>query len=174
MLRGVKRLIYYLLLNILVSACTIVSILILWERMRGPLLPDFPESIHATLQLPTFTPPPQPQRTLQPPADFSQPQLQIVRVVGAGDLSTEYLILRRVGTGALSLENWRIRSPNGAEYTFPQLILYEDGAVNLHSAAGNNRVSDLYWGLTQPAWTSGSLVTLFAPDGSIHTTYVVP
>lgn len=174
MLRGAKRLIYYLILNILVSACTILAILILWERIRGPLLPNFPQATTAPLHLPTLTPQPQQQTTPQPLADFSQPQLEIVRIVGAGDLPTEYIILRRIGTGALSLENWRIRSPNGAEYTFPQLILYQGGAVNLHSAAGSNQVSDLYWGLTQSAWAPGSLVTLFAPDGSIHTTYVVP
>ncbi|GAB4500116.1 MAG: hypothetical protein OHK0052_16100 [Anaerolineales bacterium] len=175
MLRGAKRLIYYLFINILVSACTILAILLLWERVRGPLLPNFPESTSAPLHLPTFTPQPQPQTTPLPSPDFSQPQLEIVRVVGAGDLPTEYLILRRVGTGALSLENWRIRSPNGAEYTFPQLILYDKGSVvNLHTTTGSNQVSDLYWGLSQSAWAPGSLVTLFAPDGSIHTTYVVP
>lgn len=174
MLRGAKRLIYYLVINILVSACTILAILLIWERARGPLLPNFPQATSVPLQLPTLTPQPQPQTTPLPPPNFSQPQLEIVRIVGTGDLPTEYLILRRVGTGALSLENWRIRSPNGSEYTFPQLILYEGGAVNLHSTAGSNQVSDLYWGLTQSAWAPGSLVTLFAPDGSIHTTYVVP
>ena len=42
-----KRLVYYLLINVFVSACTVVTVLVLWEQFRpptGPVAMDLPPS----------------------------------------------------------------------------------------------------------------------------------
>jgi len=32
-----KRLLFYLILNVLISACTVLAVLFFWDQMRGPL-----------------------------------------------------------------------------------------------------------------------------------------
>lgn len=63
-----KRLLFYLVLNVLVSACTVVTVLVLWDRFR-PLESATPEpqalrepTLTFVLQ-PTATPPPSPPPT---------------------------------------------------------------------------------------------------------------
>lgn len=104
----------------------------------------------------------------------ADPQISIVSVVGAGDAATERVVLRRVGSGELSLAGWSLETESGDRYFFPQLILYADGAVSVHSAAGVNSVVDLYWGRSTAAWLSGSQVRLLDPAGELHASYRVP
>lgn len=256
-----KRLFYYLLLNILVSAGTILAVLYAWERYRpqpeggvveivalptaanqpagspaaattGPGQADSaaPDFVYYTVQqgdtlstiaeefgvtvedilaandlenpdalsvgdvlgipltpgavppvptdalLPTDTPVPQP--TLDPsvptPQDFGEPELDIALVIGAGDLAEERIQIQQTGDAQVSLLGWQVQSPDGQVYTFPQLMLFKDGAVTLYTKAGANNVTELYWGLDQPVWESGAVVTLLDPAGNIVAAYQIP
>ena len=95
-------------------------------------------------------------------------------VIGAGDLASEQVFLSRVGDGDLSLAGWKLQDDDGNEYTFPQLELYQGGAVLVWTKTGANTAVDLYWGLASPVWQSGEKVTLRDASGAVRTTINVP
>jgi hypothetical protein len=95
-------------------------------------------------------------------------------VIGAGDLATERVFLTRTGFGELNLAGWQIRDQNGNVFTFPQLELFEGGAVNVWTTSGSPTVVDLYWGLQSPVWSSGETVTLLDAEGKSRAEYTVP
>jgi LysM repeat protein len=261
-----KRLIYYLVLNILVSACTVLVILYYWENYRplevglepGPILlaatatisgppsegagagsTDAPEpasgtaapsefithtvqpgdtlsglaleydvsieailaandldnpdsldvgdviliptgeTVPVTTEIPpaaaTATPPPPP--TLPPTEPNGAPGeilLEVVTVIGPGDLAEERVVVRQNGDGQVSLQGWQILGPDGEIFTFPQMVLFQDGAVSVYTRAGTNTVAELFWGLEAAVWDSGDVVTLADPDGNIVAAYQVP
>lgn len=108
------------------------------------------------------------------PEDNSINKLVIVSVVGAGDVETERVVMRNDGDGQVSLAGWHLQSEGGSEYVFPLLTLNKGGSVNVHTAAGQNSVVDLYWGSSQAIWEPGSQVILLDPQGREHVRFVVP
>lgn len=110
--------------------------------------------------------------TPQPPETTGQ--VVIVNIFGAGDLDTERVRLECRGPVQVYLENWQLKDEDGNVYTFPQLTLYNGGAVDLHSGAGTDDVANLYWGQKKPVWKTGEAATLFDAQGKVHSTLVVP
>jgi LysM repeat protein len=248
----VKRLFYYLLINIIVSAGTILLMLYIWDRVHqtgGDIIPQMTANPPAAMQgrpvlLPTVTPTsvpvtatPQthkvkPGETLgeiadafgvtleelleangredpnsvgvgevliipasaesptsasptSPPAqegegaqapaeEAGETKVEIVSVIGVGDLDSERVLLRGSGAGQLSLAYWQLKDESGNAYTFPDITLFADGAVFLHTAAGVDSVVDLYWGQPESVWESGEKVTLLDADGQVRATYRTP
>jgi hypothetical protein len=109
-----------------------------------------------------------------PQPDASGSIILIDNVFGAGDLANEVVLIKRTGDGELALTGWQIKGDDGTPYTFPSLVLYPGGAVQVHTAAGVNTVVDLYWGLDEPVWQSGETVTLLDPQGQVYATYRIP
>jgi LysM repeat protein len=101
-------------------------------------------------------------------------QVEIVAVIGAGDLTSERVQIRGLGEGTLSLTGWRLQDEDDHVYTFPQLTLFGNGAVNVYSTAGVDTVVALYWNSGEAVWESGETVTLFNENGLIQATYIVP
>jgi hypothetical protein len=145
----------------------------------------------APLPTATFTPPPpteelsptpQPSATITPlpsPTPTSTPltqgpQVSITKVVGEGSLETERVELQYRGNGELSLAGWRVDDGLGHVYIFPQLTLYQGGAISLNTRTGQDTVVDLYWGLTSPLWASGKTVYLYNADHELQSTYTIP
>jgi LysM repeat protein len=116
------------------------------------------------LETPTETPPPA----------SGIARVLIDSVVGAGDLESERVMLKRSGPGELSLAGWQLVEEDGDTFTFPQLILFEGGAVNIYSRAGQATVVALYWGLMEPVWDSGEEVILLDNQGNEQASYRVP
>lgn len=249
-----KRLFYYLSINILVSGCTTLAVLMYWERSHpsffGDLL-DFstkeavPTSALISAQdlTPTHTSTPAPTRSLisyqvqagdtlgdiaekfevsvvelmdlngitdanalgsgqilyvpgpppvletQTPTGLAgplstptntplppgqEPMVVIANVFGAGDLPTERVRLERRGEGDLSLLDWRLIDESGLAYTFPHLILYKDGWVDLYTKIGADSHNALYWGLERAVWNPDAKITLIDNNGSVHYTYSIP
>jgi LysM repeat protein len=262
-----KRLIYYLMINILVSACTTLAVLMIWDRTQTPAalpslepavsvvadlstpvatgLPQVTQALGAT---PTATVPgpatqsidtssvmeyqiedgdtlgliaeqfdvsvnelmainqisnpdslpvgmllyipvtptvgpspttaptqtPVPQGSTTPASTPQEARLIINAVIGTGDLASEHVFITRSGDGELSLAGWQLKDEDGNVYTFPQLQLYKDGAVNVWTTSGVNTVVDLYWGVGSAVWSSGEQVTLLDSEGKVRATYTVP
>jgi LysM repeat protein len=112
--------------------------------------------------------------TATPTLTGQEPQVVIDSVIGVGVLENERVVLRRTGGGELSLAGWQLDDGSGNVYDFPQLTLYEDGAINLNSRTGQNTVVDLFWGLTSPIWRSGKTVYLYDAQKNLRATYSVP
>lgn len=167
MIRGMdrRRLFYFILLNIFISACVTGTILFWYDRNE-----------RATASAPAFIPPAQLDAGASAPgADLnSTGDIQIVSVVGADNLGAEVVILRYLGDGQVDLSNWQLRDENGNLFLFPAITLVKEGAVQIHTAAGTNTVVDLYWNMTAPIWKSGETASLYDADGILRAAYKVP
>ncbi len=186
-----KRLLFYLILNAIVSAVTTLTVLSLWDRNHRPEVPFIQPvaQLAATVtrqaletQSVTLTPAPNETAaatdsalnvtTPQPAPDNSGVQIQ--NVFGVGDLETEVLLLKRIGDGELWLNGWRLEDENNHRFVFPELMLNKDGAIKVYTKPGTRSVIELHWGLNEPVWSSGELVTLLDQNGSVKATYRIP
>ncbi|MFZ5856337.1 MAG: lamin tail domain-containing protein [Chloroflexota bacterium] len=160
-----RRLLLFLLLNALVSACVTGTILFLYDR-----------NMKATSSVPAYAPPADlGPAASAPEADLiSNGDIQIVSVVGADNLGAEVVILRYLGAGQVDLSNWQLKDEDGNLFLFPAISLVNGGAVQVHTAAGTNTVVDLYWNLSDPIWKSGETASLYDADGKLVVTYKVP
>jgi hypothetical protein len=95
-------------------------------------------------------------------------------IIGVGDLATERVFLKRVGPGEISLTGWSLVAENGETYSFPQLTLFENGAVFIHSRSGQTTAVALYWNLDHAVWNSGETVVLMDDQGNVHSSYQIP
>jgi len=162
-----RRLFLYLLLNVFISACVTGSILYWYDRnYRATLSPVGPV-------VPVVG-----QEELTTPASQYQPDeqipVEIVSVVGAGTLGAEVIVIRYNGEGELGLSGWQLQDSQNNTFTFPQLVLYTNGAVQVHTATGTDTVVDLYWGQREAVWQSGETAHLFDPQGNLRAIYQVP
>lgn len=162
-----RRLLSYLLLNVVVSVCVTSGILFWYDRnyrsfsqSAAPPVAPFSNASAAA-----------PQATLDPQADVP---VEIVSVIGAGTLSAEWVVVRYTGEDQLNLANWELRDEDRNVFVFPQLILHPNGAVQVHTASGTNTVIDLYWGEDDPVWQSGEEAKLFDASGIERAKYKVP
>jgi hypothetical protein len=68
-----------------------------------------------------------------------------------------------------------VADEDGHVYTFGQVTLFGDGAgVLVHTETGQDNSTDLYWGLEEPVWESGEVVTLLDAGGEAQATFAVP
>jgi hypothetical protein len=162
-----RRLIPYLLLNVLVSAC-VTSAILFWYHQNY-------RSVSQSAVLPAAPPVNQnvsaSQATLDPQTDIP---VEIVSVIGAGTLSAEWVVVSYKGEDQINLANWELRDGDRNIFVFPQLILHTNGAVQVHTATGTNTVIDLYWNESNPVWESGEEAQLYDPSGNLRAKYKVP
>jgi len=170
-----KRLLFFLVLNVIVSAVTTIAVMSWWERAhldsRTALVNAAPSPAAgdaATLPVETAAPTPTPL----PPGDT--PLIRIENVFGVGDLQNEVVLLKRIGDGELWLTGWRLEDESGQKYIFPDLLLNKDGAVQVFTRPGVDSVIELHWGMKAAAWQPGELVTLVDPAGNVRATYRIP
>ncbi|MEK6221228.1 MAG: lamin tail domain-containing protein [Chloroflexota bacterium] len=174
-MQGSRRLIPFILLNILVSGLTtwlVVSLL-----MRNNIIPSQNGGVPAVNVQDNEVAPQ--QNTDGATAQPGQPQivldqLEINSVIGAGDLQNEGVQIRHIGDKELSLAGWMIRDENETTYIFPGLTMFSGGAVTVYTKFGVNTVVELYWGLEITVWEVGETVTLLDPDGNVQATFKIP
>lgn len=95
-------------------------------------------------------------------------------VIGVGDITQERVFISRTGVGELNMAGWQLRDENGNAFLFPQLQLFEGGAINVWTTNGSASVVDLYWGLLNPVWQPGEKVTLIDAKGAVRATFQIP
>ena len=157
-----RRLSYYLLLNAFVSACVTSAILFWYDRnYRASLAPVVVQQSGSAV----------PNETLSPQTDIP---VEIDSVVGAGTLNAETAVIHYSGEGQLNLAGWQLKDEDGNTFTFPQLTLYTNGSVQVHTAPGTDTVIDLYWGISQPVWSSGENARFYDSQGNLRAVYRVP
>jgi hypothetical protein len=151
-----RRLISYLLINICVSALVAGSIIYYYDHTH-PLVctPTLPDS-----------------STVSPGG--GDINVSMVGVLGAGTLKDEQIIIQNNGKQELELTGWYLTDNKGNTYTFPQLMLFPGVKVQVHTTAGVDTPTDLYWDSSGPVWTSGTLAALYDTHAIARAFYRVP
>ncbi|MFL7812461.1 MAG: lamin tail domain-containing protein [Anaerolineales bacterium] len=170
-----KKLLFYLVLNVIVSAVTILAVLFIWEKthLKDVLLDTGggQEAVSAASEGPA------------PTEDTGGQLIQISEVGGIGNLATEYVRLTRPNgdpEDTVSLQNWKIKDENNHEYVIleqsglPSLELHGQGAVNIYTKEGSSNPIELSLGLSDAIWQPGETVSLIDPEGNVHDTYIIP
>jgi LysM repeat protein len=133
-----------------------------------PLTPEvFPTNTPVVTRTPMGATP-----TLAPGAQA--PGVTISSVIGVGDLASERVFITRTGSGVLIMNGWKLADEDGNVFVFPELALFEGGAVNVWTSSGTITVVDLYWGLSSAVWQSGETATLYDDQGKVAATYTIP
>jgi hypothetical protein len=159
-----QNLLPFIILNVVISAVTTILVLVIYNAIAHPAVTSLPTQAAAPAQPAAVT------ETL-PPLD--QPVIEITGVLGTGDIKSEVVMLKRVGSGLLTLTGWKLSDNSGHVFTFPNFSFYE-GAIRVNSGPGANSPIELFWGLSNPIWSSGSKVTLMDNQNNVRATYTVP
>jgi hypothetical protein len=162
-----KRLVPYILLNVIVSAAATFAVLSWWNSGRplpaGWVSTPLPSQASPTSALPVSTPLPAEARVVE-----------IADLVGAGSLDAESIVIKRLGEGEVHLKDWRLDDSLGHRFIFPNIVLFKDGMVRVFTRAGTDTVNELHWGLAQAVWSSGKTISLIDDQGILRATLAVP
>jgi hypothetical protein len=160
-----RKLIQYLLLNVFVSASVTGGILFWYDRNSRAVTQP------AVAQVAPVGGDSAPAACAVLHTDIP---VKISSVVGSGVLSSEVVIIKFEGEGELDITSWQLKDETGNTYTFPKVILYPSGAVQVHTIVGTDTVIDLYWGIGEAVWDSGEEARLFDSQGNLRAVYRVP
>ncbi len=149
-----RRLAYYILINIFVSALVTGTLIYFYDRIR-------PTDCETAL----------PNAMTVLPGDVN---VNIAGVMGAGTLADEQIVVQNDGSQELALTGWYLKDDKGVTYTFPQLTLYPGAKVQVHTKPGTDKLPDLYWGHTASVWTSGELAALYDTQNIARAFYRIP
>jgi len=170
-MRLTRRLVFYLVLNVIVSALTTLGVLLWWDANHPDPLAGAAPPLTAGTGAPAQTTQPGAQSTLPP---VGKVIIEIKNVFGVGDLKNEVVVIQRVGDGDLFISGWLLEDEDGNRYTFPDLLLNQGGAVQVYSRAGTDTVNELFWGAQKPVWRSGEVVTLVDTQNNARASYSIP
>ena len=149
-----RRLVLYILLNALVSILASGAVLYFYERVNH-------KTDCGTIEV-------------IPTLPSGSVKAEITSVIGTGVIADESVVIRNNGNVSLLLTGWTVKDNQGDVYTFPQLTLYPDGTVQLHTGPGIDTASDLFWQRTTPVWNSGDLVALYDTHNIARAFYRIP
>lgn len=117
------------------------------------------------------------QTTTVPPPSVGAP---VVRVNPACSLfdapgndnlnaSEEYVCFQHLGGDPVDMTGWQVKNERGDTFTFPSFTLPVGASVRIHSGAGIDTPTDLYWGRSSEAWQNdccgGDSVFLYDASG---------
>lgn len=166
-MRKPVRLIPFLILNVIVSAVTVLVVLNWWNSTRPP-------APLAPVIFPTETVPTQTLRATPTALPGESRPLQVVDVIGTGDLKNEVVQLKNISNGELRLGGWKVEDNQGHRFTFPNYTLGKDGTVRIITRGGLDTATDLYWGLAEAVWQSGKTVAVYDQQDNLRASFKVP
>jgi LysM repeat protein len=106
---------------------------------------------------------------------IGESNVTISTVQSAGALPGERIEIVNTGANPVDLTGWTLSDEAGLRYTFPDGVLYGDGAgVSVLTGTGNDTPLERHWGLAAPVWESGKTAVLRAADGSTRASFVIP
>ncbi|MCQ3933243.1 MAG: hypothetical protein DPW16_22580 [Chloroflexi bacterium] len=129
---------------------------------------------------PTFPPDafyPTPFATVYPVTPLPTPvgafTVQLDSATSVGDIRSEAVTLQ-FNSNAL-MGGWSLRFADGSfYYVFPEMLVYGDTTVTVHSGFGQDRPSDVYAGYEQAQLRSGDSIYLYDSASRLMDTFVLP
>jgi hypothetical protein len=108
--------------------------------------------------------------TITLPPTAVNAQVEIVRVISAGDITAEGVEIRNLG-GVVNLTGWTLTDGDGNSFTFPEQRLFTNGLVTVFTRVGQNTPIALFWGRNEAVWgDAGETATLANADGDAQST----
>jgi hypothetical protein len=104
-------------------------------------------------------------------ATQSDVQVRISNVLYTGQRQREVAVILNEG-GDVSLQGWVLASSRNISYTLPNVILFKDSFISVHTTTGSNVPTDLFMNRAEPAWQVGDVLTL-SNQGQVIATYTV-
>ncbi len=121
----------------------------------------------------TLTPSPSPTITLAPTARNAQ--VEIVQVIGAGDITLESIEIRNNGP-MVDMSGWTLSDAHGNIFVFPSdRRLFTGGQLTVSTRVGEDTAIVLFWGRNEAVFGEpGDTVTLANTDGVVQATLRLP
>ncbi len=87
-------------------------------------------------------------------------------------LNGEWVEIANQGSENESLADWTLTDQQNHTYTFKSFTLDAGASVKVHTGAGNDSMTDVYWGRNSPVWNNdGDVATLRDASGAIVAEY---
>ncbi len=162
-----RKIIPYLVLNFIVSATAVLTVLLIWNATHK--VPKVNVPLASTVPTADIT-------NKQPPAviPLDRKTFEIQMVVGAGDINLEHIQLVSVADVDINLEGWKILDGEKANYIFPAITIFPGGGLNIYTRSGVNTSIEVFWGKEGAVWSSGKTVQLLDPEGNLRASYLIP
>ncbi|MCK6578286.1 MAG: lamin tail domain-containing protein [Anaerolineae bacterium] len=158
------------------EGCELTAAL-LEATQAGALTPSTTPSPSGTPPTATFTPSQSPMPSSTPtatlPATAVNAQVEIVRVVSPGALTSEGIEIRNNGA-VIDLNGWTLRDGQGSTYTFPEQRLFQGGLVTVFTRVGDDTAIALFWDRDAAVLEPGDTLTLSDRNGRVQSTFRVP
>ena len=160
-----RRLFSFILLNIIVSAVTVLIVLMIWDATHR-VIPAQELALGSTADVQSPI-----TETLPPAAEGT---IVIQTVIGAGDLVRERVELASVSQAPVNLQGWQLAGEGSNRFVFPSVTVFPEGELSLFTQAGVNTSGELFWGLAAAAFSPGELVQLIDSSGTVRSQYRIP
>ncbi len=161
----IKKILPYLLLNIVISALTMLAVILIWDATH-PASQIQTSAQNNALELLTTEKAPLPPLNVQP--------IEILSVFLPGDVEYEKISLKNVWSDPVNLSGWTLENEKGDEYIFPAFTLYPDGMVNVFSHAGFDTTVELFWNAPHAIWLIGGEAVLSDSEGNERYRFTIP
>lgn len=110
---------------------------------------------------------PTPTITLAPTA--TDAQVEIFTVDAPGDVTAEGVRLTNTGR-LVDITGWTLTDLDGNEFTFPEQFMFSNFELTIYTRSGQDTPIARYWGLDEPVWQVGDIVTLRDRAGNVQAT----
>lgn len=173
----IKKNLPFILLNIAVSAVTVLAVLFLWDHFQQkrlaqePVTP--PEQSQVTQSEATAVPTTKPSTAQKTPV--GDVAVSITLVSGLGDLKLEYILIKNDSANKLSLLDWSLRGDGKNDTPIKSdIMLNPGGTLKIFTKEGDNSALAIYLNREQSLWKSGVVVTLLDPEQTERASYTIP
>ncbi|HCS41018.1 MAG TPA: hypothetical protein DIW44_15750 [Anaerolineaceae bacterium] len=157
-----KKIFPYLLINVAVSAATMLVVILIWNALHpSPLAAvsggEIPITTGST-QLPPLT----------------EKTVEIQSVFLPGEINYEKISLKNIGDQPIDMTDWILSNGSNDKFIFPALTIFPKGAVDVYSVAGVNTAVELFWNAPEAVWKSGGKAILLDSKGQERSRYLIP
>ena len=98
----------------------------------------------------------------------------VVTIIDVNLIEDEWVEIANSGMAIQDFTFWKLIDEGNNTYDFPGgFVLVPEATVKVHSMAGNDTDTDLYWGLEESVWSEGETATLLDASGEAIFEYSV-